>query len=146
MAPRTKAAQSHLSNLKSDLVSKGGPSPKPSDISDASHARHSFWIQSGNHISRKVTVKDWSESNSETEALDDDYNPETAIFPGNSLPLDPETGTDDLFDFDGSHGTGCGSEEQDDSDLSDSDTESDEEEDAEIRENAILLLFTETLQ
>jgi len=113
MAPRTKAAQSCLSNLKSDLSLKRGPFPR---LDDNPHVRNSLpthWV----NISKKVTVKDCSES-------------------------DLESDNNDLFDFDG-----IGHGEEDDSDLSDSDTESDEEGDFDkICEDAVFLLFSETLQ
>ena len=70
MAPKTKATQSHLSNLRTNLSLKGGPFPRP-DESDGQNTGNSF-----PNISKKVAVKDWPES-------------------------DSESGKDDLFDFDG---------------------------------------------
>src|SRR6266481_3651742 len=119
MAPKTKAARSCLSNLKSNSSSKGGPFPRPSDDGDGPHTWNSF-PRHCDIISSEVTVKDWPES-------------------------DPESGDDNVFGFDGM-GPGHRTEE-DDSDLSDSDTESNEIGDSnEIHEDAVLLLFSETLQ
>jgi hypothetical protein len=132
MAPKTKAAQSRLSNLASKAISCPGPSDDGDPLTGQSFPTHR-----GN-ISRKVTVEDWPESDSEAEGHEF-----ANFFPGNSLPFDPES-CEDLFDFDGlSHGPA----EEDNSDLSDSDIDLNEEgEFAEINEDAKLLLFSETLQ
>ena len=116
MAPKMKATQSGISNLKPNLSSKGSPFPRPLDCNR--HTRNPSPTHQGN-ISGEVTVEDWPQS-------------------------DPESDEHHLFDFDGI-GPGHGPEDNSDLSDSDTESD-EAGDFNEIHKDAILLHFSETLQ